>query len=101
MGTDKMRISAFVTASLLLTGIVGPAFAFGHPAQTPGSAFGGGSAGTGLILNVVCDPDGEGKQANCMRACDEEDIRSRETYHTRTEADRAGEKATCAKNCGC
>ncbi|MGA8172830.1 MAG: hypothetical protein WB816_18640 [Methylocystis sp.] len=94
-----MKISAFVMTSLLVTGIVGPAFAFGQPAKAPFSTLRGATGG--LILNVDCDPNGDGKQANCMRDCDEEEIRSRETYHSRTDADRLAEKGACAKKCGC
>ncbi len=86
-----MKIRVLLAAGVLLSGLAAPAFAFEHSAPISSS----------LIQKVVCDANGDGKQANCMRECEEEEIRSRETYHSRTDEDRLGEKKACEKKCGC
>jgi len=86
------KISTLLTAGLMVAGLGGSAFALGAghaPYSTP------------LVQKVVCDANGDGKQANCVRDCEEEEIRQRETYHSKTDAERLGEKAACNKACGC
>jgi hypothetical protein len=95
-----MKTNVLAIAALLLAGAVAPAFAFDSAASAPVGRL-GGSLSRGLVQNVDCDPNGDGKQANCMRDCEEEEIRSRETYHSRTDADRLAEKKACATKCGC
>jgi len=95
-----MKISALATAVLLLAGTMAPAFAFDHAAPAPFAKKGGSLSG-GLILNVDCDPNGDGKQANCMRDCEEEEIRQRATYNKKTDEERLAEKTACNKKCGC
>ena len=87
-----MKIGALVTAGLMFAGLASPAFAF-ETFSTPRA--------NGFVQKVVCDANGDGKQANCVRDCEEEEIRSRETYHVKTDAERQGEKAACNKKCGC
>jgi hypothetical protein len=96
-----MKIRGLLTAGMLLTGFVGPAFAMEHSTQAVFFQLGDGFSSRGLVQKVVCDPNGDGKQANCMRECEEEEIRSRETYHTRSNEDRMNEKMACNKKCGC
>ena len=57
-------------------GIAGRAFAIERPAQSPPTAL--RDAAGNLARKVDHDPNGDGKQANCMRERDEEGIRSGE-----------------------
>lgn len=95
-----MKIHALVTAIVISAGFVAPSFAFDYStsAMRPDRH----------IQKVVCDPNGEGKQANCVRECEEEEIRSRATYATanlanpkKADEERKAAKLACDKKCGC
>jgi hypothetical protein len=87
-----MKLRALLTVGLMFGGIASPSFAFERSAAPHSDR---------LIQKVVCDPNGDGKQANCMRECEEEEIRSRATYAKTTEEERKAAKAACDKKCGC
>ena len=103
-----MKLRALVTASLFFAEISSPCFGFEqfsgagpNSAQAPLPKRGGAFYSNSLIQTISCEPNGEGKQANCMRDCDEEEIRSRETYGKQTADERKAAKAACEKKCGC
>ncbi len=80
-------------------GIAGRAFAIERPAQSPPTAL--RDAAGNLARKVDHDPNGDGKQANCMRERDEEGIRSGEIHRSRAAADRLAERSARTKKCGC
>jgi hypothetical protein len=87
-----MKIRSLLTVGLMLAGITSPSFAF-QRSEAPRS--------DRLIERIVCDPNGDGKQANCMRDCDDEEVRSRATYAKQTDEERLAKKKACDTKCGC
>jgi hypothetical protein len=87
-----MKIRSLLTVGLMFAGIASPSFAF-QRTEAPHS--------DRLIERIVCDANGDGKQANCMRDCEDEEIRSRTTYAKQTDEERMAKKAACDKKCGC
>jgi hypothetical protein len=97
-GNETMKLSAIMTAALIITGAAAPSFAL---EAVYSSSKGGVSLG-GLVQSVSCNVNDEDKQALCMRTCDDEYIKSSQAYGTagRLEGPKEAKKA-CEKKCGC
>jgi hypothetical protein len=89
-----MKLRALTLVCLAFAASASPSLAFERHAPR-------GLMSERLIQQVVCDPNGDGKQAGCMRDCEEEEIRSRATYGKQTPEERVAEKKACDKKCGC
>lgn len=109
-----MKIRALATVALIVAGMIGPCFAVENSTKGDLSAayallagVDGGLRADRLVQKATCDPDGDGKQANCMRECQEEEIRARDTYATANAdpkvaaEERKVAKLACDKKCGC
>lgn len=92
-----MNMRALFTAAVVIAGVSAPCLALANPLTGQVS----GEYSSRLVQKVACDPNGEGKQANCMRECDDDFRRSANGYNQRTEEDRKAEKTACEKKCGC
>lgn len=94
-----MKIRALMTAGLIVAAMSGPSLAFENPASATRALLSKAGA-DGLIQTVSCNVNDEGKQAHCMRDCDDTWIKATQAYHVDIEKAR-GEKKVCESKCGC
>ena len=93
-----MKLSTILAAGLIIAGATGPSFALEAMLSS-----GEGGIRTDRLLQVVsCKVNDDDKQALCMRACDDEYIKSSQAYGTagRLEGPKETKKA-CETKCGC
>jgi hypothetical protein len=97
-GNETMKLSAIVTAALIIAGATVPSFAFE-------AVYSSGKSGIridSLLQSVSCNVNDDDKQALCMRSCDDEYIKASQAYGTagRLEGPKEAKKA-CETKCGC
>jgi len=90
-----MKISAFVTALAILSGVAGPSLAFDHAPSL-----------RGYTQKVSCDIKDDDKQARCMQRCDDAYIKASQAYVTGKDSaevkkESVEAKQVCEKACGC
>jgi len=67
-GNETMKLSAIMTAGLIIAGATAPSFAL----EAVYSSSKGGVSFGGLVQSVSCNVNDDDKQALCMRSCDDE-----------------------------
>jgi len=97
-GNENMKLSALLTAGLIIAGATGPSFAF----EAMLSSGKGGIRANRLLQSVSCNVNDDDKQALCMRACEDEYIKASQAYGAagQLEGPKATKKA-CETKCGC
>jgi hypothetical protein len=97
-GNETMKLTAILTAGLIIAGATAPAYAFDAALFSANGA----SRAERLFQNVSCNVNDDDKQALCMRTCDDEYIKSSQAYGTagRLEGPKEAKKA-CEAKCGC
>jgi hypothetical protein len=97
-GNETMKLSAIMTAGLIIAGATAPSFAL----EAVYSSSKGGVSDGGLVQSVSCNVNDDDKQALCMRSCDDEYIKASQAYGTagRLEGPKDAKKA-CETKCGC
>lgn len=93
-----MKLTAILTAGLIIAGATAPSFA----SESMLWSGGGGFVGENLLQAVSCNVNDDDKQALCMRRCEDDYIKSSQAYGTagRLEGPKEAKKA-CETKCGC